>query len=113
QQGNIGQANYAASKSGQLGLMMTLAREAAFANLKDERHGPQSAGITVNAVAPGFIATEMVSAMPARVLERVTAQIPAGRLGRPDEVARVVCFLAHDASAYITGQVWAVNGGMG
>src|SRR6202043_1164243 len=79
QQGNIGQANYAASKSGQFGLMMTLAREAAFANLKDERHGPRSPGVTVNAVAPGFVATEMVASVPERVIERITAQIPAGR----------------------------------
>ena len=112
QQGNIGQANYAASKSGLFGLTMTLAREAARANLRDERHGPDSPGLTVNAVAPGFIATDMVSALPAEVIEKVTARIPAGRLGRPEEVARVVQFLCLDASAYITGQVWAVNGGL-
>jgi NAD(P)-dependent dehydrogenase (short-subunit alcohol dehydrogenase family) len=112
QQGNIGQANYAASKSGLFGLTMTLAREAARANLRDERHGPNSPGLTVNAVAPGFIATDMVTSLPAEVIEKVTARIPAGRLGRPEEVARVVQFLCLDASAYITGQVWAVNGGM-
>ena len=112
QQGNIGQANYAASKSGLFGLTMTLAREAARANLRDERHGPNSPGLTVNAVAPGFIATDMVTTLPAEVIEKVTARIPAGRLGRPEEVARVVQFLCLDASAYITGQVWAVNGGM-
>ena len=99
QQGNIGQANYAASKSGLFGLTMTLAREAARANLRDERHGPDSPGLTVNAVAPGFIATDMVSALPPEVIEKVTARIPAGRLGRPEEVARVVQFLCLDASA--------------
>jgi NAD(P)-dependent dehydrogenase (short-subunit alcohol dehydrogenase family) len=112
QQGNIGQANYAASKSGLFGLTMTLARETALANLRDERHGPQSSGLTVNAVAPGFIATEMLSTIPEHVLEKITARIPSGRLGRPEEVARVVQFLCLDASAYITGQVWAVNGGL-
>jgi acetoacetyl-CoA reductase/3-oxoacyl-[acyl-carrier protein] reductase len=66
----------------------------------------------VNAVTPGYVATDMVAAMPERVLERVRAQIPAGRLGRPEEIARVVTFLAADQSAYITGQIWAVNGGM-
>jgi 3-oxoacyl-[acyl-carrier protein] reductase len=112
QQGNIGQANYAASKSGLFGLTMTLAREAARANMRDERHGPNSPGLTVNAVAPGFIATDMVAALPESVIEKITERIPAGRLGRPAEVARVVRFLCLDASAYITGQVWAVNGGM-
>ncbi len=112
QQGNIGQANYAASKSGLFGLTMTLARETALANSRDERHGPNSAGLTVNAVAPGFIATEMLATVPEPVLEKITARIPAGRLGRPEEVARVVRFLCADASSYITGQVWAVNGGM-
>ena len=112
QQGNIGQANYAASKSGLFGLTMTLAREAARANLKDERHGPDSPGLTVNAVAPGFIATDMLATVPSAVIEKIITGIPAGRLGRPEEVARVVRFLCLDASAYITGQVWAVNGGM-
>lgn len=112
QQGNIGQANYAASKSGLFGLTMTLARETALANSRDERHGPDSPGLTVNAVAPGFIATEMLATVPEPVLEKITARIPAGRLGRPEEVARVVRFLCADASAYITGQVWAINGGM-
>jgi NAD(P)-dependent dehydrogenase (short-subunit alcohol dehydrogenase family) len=112
QQGNIGQANYAASKSGLFGLTMTLAREAARANLRDERHGPDSPGLTVNAVAPGFIATDMLATVPEAMIETLTARIPAGRLGRPEEVARVVQFLCLDASAYITGQVWAVNGGM-
>ena len=112
QQGNIGQANYAASKSGLFGLTMTLARETALANSRDVRHGPDSPGLTVNAVAPGFIATEMLATVPEPVLAKITARIPAGRLGRPEEVARVVRFLCADASSYITGQVWAVNGGM-
>ena len=112
QQGNIGQANYAASKSGLFGLTMTLAREAARANLRDERHGPDSPGLTVNAVAPGFIATDMLATVPPAVIEKIITGIPVGRLGRPEEVARVVQFLCLDASAYITGQVWAVNGGM-
>jgi NAD(P)-dependent dehydrogenase (short-subunit alcohol dehydrogenase family) len=112
QVGNIGQANYAASKSGLFGLTMTLAREAARANLKDERHGPDSPGLTVNAVAPGFIATDMLATVPPAVIEKIITGIPVGRLGRPEEVARIVQFLCLDASAYITGQVWAVNGGM-
>ncbi|HYZ30276.1 MAG TPA: 3-oxoacyl-ACP reductase family protein [Thermoleophilaceae bacterium] len=111
QTGNIGQANYAASKSGLFGLTMSLARETAFALKRAGRLDPTSVGITVNAVAPGFIETDMTDAVPPKVLDRIRAQIPFDRLGRPDEVARVVRFLAADASAYITGQVWAVNGG--
>jgi acetoacetyl-CoA reductase/3-oxoacyl-[acyl-carrier protein] reductase len=68
--------------------------------------------VTVNCVAPGFIATEMVDAVPQKALDRITAQIPLGRLGRADEVARVVHFLSSDDSAYITGQIWHINGGM-
>ncbi len=98
--GNIGQANYAAAKSGLFGLTMSLALESA------------NKGITVNCVAPGFIATEMVSALPENVLEKVIAQIPAGRLGEPDEVARVVEFLADPDSRYITGAVFSINGGL-
>jgi NAD(P)-dependent dehydrogenase (short-subunit alcohol dehydrogenase family) len=98
--GNIGQANYAASKSGLFGLTMSLALETA------------QRGITVNCVAPGFIATDMVAAVPEQALERVIAQIPVGRLGEPDEVARVVEFLAEPQSRYITGQVYSVNGGL-
>jgi NAD(P)-dependent dehydrogenase (short-subunit alcohol dehydrogenase family) len=63
-------------------------------------------------VTPGLIATDMVAAMPEKAAARLTSQIPAGRLGRPDEIARVVHFLAADASSYITGQVWSVNGGL-
>ena len=69
-------------------------------------------GITVNTVAPGYIATEMVEKIPEKVLDRVKEQIPLGRLGRPDEVARVVHFLVGDQSSYITGAVWDVNGGV-
>ena len=110
--GNIGQANYAASKSGLFGLTKSLAKEAIFALDRASRPVGDGIGLTVNAVTPGFIATDMLSSVPDRVLERIRAQIPVGRLGRPDEVARVVCFLAADDSAYITGQIWAVNGGL-
>jgi NAD(P)-dependent dehydrogenase (short-subunit alcohol dehydrogenase family) len=97
--GNIGQANYAAAKSGLFGLTMSLAQETA------------RKGITVNSVAPGYIATEMVAAVPKEALDKVVAKIPAGRLGEADEVARVVEFLADPDSAFITGQVYSVNGG--
>jgi len=111
--GNIGQANYAASKSGLFGLTKTLAREAAFLLAKSGKlSDPTSIGLTVNTVTPGFVATEMVDHIPEKVMERIVSQIPTGRLGKPDEVARVVHFLAADASSYITGQVWAINGGM-
>jgi acetoacetyl-CoA reductase/3-oxoacyl-[acyl-carrier protein] reductase len=108
---NIGQANYAASKSGLFGLTKTLAREACFQLQRAGRLTEDSIGITVNTVAPGFVATEMLSTIPEKVLERVKQQIPAGRLGRPDEIARVVHFLASDYSSFITGQVWGINGG--
>jgi acetoacetyl-CoA reductase/3-oxoacyl-[acyl-carrier protein] reductase len=111
QTGNIGQANYAASKSGLFGLTMSLAKEAAFALKRDGRLDSHGAGITVNAVAPGFIETEMLDTVPAKVLDRIRSEVPLNRLGRPDEVAQVVRFLATDAASYITGQVWAVNGG--
>ncbi len=110
--GNIGQANYAAAKSGLFGLTMTIAREAAHALGKAGRLDDGGPGLTVNAVAPGFIATEMLAAVPERVLDRIKQQIPFKRLGRPEDVARVVAFLCDDASSYVTGQVWAVNGGM-
>ena len=109
--GNIGQANYAASKSGLFGLTKTLAREAAFNLKKANKLDPKGIGLTVNAVAPGFIETEMLDSVPEKVLDGIRSQIPLGRLGHADEVARVVHFLCADASAYITGQVWAVNGG--
>jgi len=112
QQGSIGQANYAASKSGLFGLTMTLAREAAQALKKADKLSDDGVGLTVNAVAPGFIATDMVEHVPDKVVDKIKGQIPLGRLGRPEEVARVVHFLCADASSYITGQAWAVNGGM-
>jgi acetoacetyl-CoA reductase/3-oxoacyl-[acyl-carrier protein] reductase len=110
--GNVGQANYAASKSGLFGLTKTLAREAAFHLKRADKLSEDGIGITVNTVAPGYIATEMVEAVPEKALERIKGQIPLGRLGRPDEIARVVHFLAADQSSYITGAVWPVNGGM-
>ena len=109
--GNVGQANYAASKSGLFGLTTTLAREAAHALHKAGKLEDNEVGITVNAVAPGFIETDMLASVPDKVLEGIRGQVPLRRLGRPDEIARVVHFLCADASAYITGQVWAVNGG--
>jgi NAD(P)-dependent dehydrogenase (short-subunit alcohol dehydrogenase family) len=97
--GNIGQANYAAAKAGLFGLTMSLAQETA------------RKGITVNSVAPGYISTEMVQAVPKEALDRVIAKIPIGRLGEPDEIARMVEFLADPDSSFITGQVFSVNGG--
>jgi acetoacetyl-CoA reductase/3-oxoacyl-[acyl-carrier protein] reductase len=111
EQGNVGQANYAASKSGLFGLTKSLAREAAFQLQRAGKLEPDGLNVTVNCVAPGFIATEMVDAVPEKALARITAQIPLGRLGRADEVARVVRFLCSDDSAYITGQIWHINGG--
>jgi acetoacetyl-CoA reductase/3-oxoacyl-[acyl-carrier protein] reductase len=111
QTGNIGQANYAASKSGLFGLTMSLAKEAAFSLKRADRLERYGLGITVNAVAPGFIETEMLETVPEKVLDRIRSEVPLNRLGRPDEIARVVRFLAADASSYITGQIWAVNGG--
>jgi 3-oxoacyl-[acyl-carrier protein] reductase len=98
--GNPGQANYVASKAGLIGLTKTVARELASRN------------ITVNAVAPGFIQTEMTEALPEATRELMLAQIPLGRFGTSEEVAQAVAFLASDAAAYITGQVIHVNGGM-
>jgi 3-oxoacyl-(acyl-carrier-protein) reductase len=98
--GNVGQANYAASKAGLFGLTKSLALEMA------------QKGITVNCVAPGFIATEMVAAVPKEALQKVIDRIPQRRLGKPEEVARVVRFLLEDDSGYITGAVYSVNGGI-
>jgi acetoacetyl-CoA reductase len=100
QTGNVGQANYAASKAALLGLTQSLALETA------------RKGITVNCVAPGFIETEMVAAVPEAVLESIIERVPLRRLGRPHEVARVVRFLLEDESSYITGALYTVNGGM-
>jgi NAD(P)-dependent dehydrogenase (short-subunit alcohol dehydrogenase family) len=112
QRGNIGQANYAASKSGMFGLTQTLAREAAHALKKSGKLLEPGAGLTVNTVAPGYINTEMVQTVPEKVMDMIKGGIPLARLGEPEEIARVVEFLCEDASSYITGQVWAVNGGM-
>jgi NAD(P)-dependent dehydrogenase (short-subunit alcohol dehydrogenase family) len=109
--GNIGQVNYAAAKSGMFGLTKTLAREAAF-QLQKSGKLEGGLGVTVNTVTPGFIATDMLASVPEKVLEGIRAKIPMGRLGTPEEIARVVHFLAADASGYITGQVWGVNGGL-
>ena len=98
--GNVGQANYAASKAGLFGFTKSLALETA------------QRGITVNCVAPGFIETEMVAAIPEPVLAKVVEKIPQRRLGKPEEVARVVRFLLEDDSSYITGAVYSVNGGI-
>ena len=98
--GNFGQANYAAAKAGLLGLTKAVAREVA------------GKGITVNAVAPGFIETEMVTAIPEDVQERFRVQIPLQRFGKPEEVAKAVVFLVSEDTSYITGHVLNVNGGM-
>jgi len=100
QTGNAGQANYAASKAGLIGLTKAMAREVASRN------------ITVNAVAPGFVETDMTKAIAEKASGDWMSQIPLGRIGRPEEVAAAVCFLASDEASYITGQVLAVNGGM-
>ena len=110
--GNIGQVNYAASKSGLFGLTKSLAREVVFELNRAQRPAGDGIGLTVNAVTPGFIDTGMLATVPDKVLDRLRTQIPVGRLGAPGEIARVVCFLAADDSSYITGQIWAVNGGL-
>jgi len=98
--GNFGQANYVATKAGLIGMTKTLARELG------------KKGVTVNAVAPGFIATEMVAAMPENVLDAMKAKIPLGRLGEPKEIANVYAFLASDEASYINGHTLSVDGGM-
>lgn len=98
--GNAGQANYAASKAGLIGLTKSVARELA------------GRGVTVNAVAPGFVRTDMTAGLPDEVVARYEGQIPLGRLADPAEVAAVVRFLVSDAAAYVTGEVVRVDGGM-
>jgi acetoacetyl-CoA reductase len=100
QKGNIGQVNYAASKSGLFGMTQSLALEVA------------RKGITVNCVAPGYVETEMVAAVPEKALEKIVSGIPVGRLAQAHEVARAVQFLVDDDAGYITGSVVSVNGGM-
>jgi acetoacetyl-CoA reductase len=98
--GQLGQTNYAAAKAGIEGFTKSLALEGA------------KSGVTVNAIAPGYIGTEMVGAMPQEVLDKIVARVPTGRLGEPDEIARTALFLASDQSSFITGTVIAVNGGL-
>lgn len=98
--GNAGQANYAASKAGMIGLTKAAAREVA------------SRGITVNAIAPGFIETDMTEILPEKIKESSIAQIPLGKFGKPEQVAAAVAFLASEEAGYITGQVLHVDGGM-
>lgn len=98
--GNAGQANYSASKAGLIGLTKALARELA------------GRDVTCNAIAPGFIATDMTAALPQSALDSVTGAVPLRRMGRPEEVAALAVFLAGDSAAYITGEVIKVDGGM-
>jgi 3-oxoacyl-[acyl-carrier protein] reductase len=100
QAGSAGQANYAASKAGLIGLTKALAQEMA------------SRSITVNAIAPGYIATDMTKQLPEDVKEKILASVPLARMGRPEDIAAAVKFLASEDAAYITGHVLAVNGGM-
>lgn len=99
QKGQAGQANYSAAKAGDLGFTKALAQEGA------------RAGITVNAICPGYIATEMVMAVPEKVRKSIIAQIPTGRLGEPEEIARCVVFLASDDAGFVTGSTITANGG--
>jgi 3-oxoacyl-[acyl-carrier protein] reductase len=98
--GNAGQANYAASKAGMIGFTKSVAREVA------------GRGITANAVAPGYVETELTGVLPENVKEQILGQVPVGRFGEPEEIAEVVAFLAGERAAYVTGQTIAVDGGM-
>jgi len=100
QAGSVGQANYAASKAGLIGLTKALAQEMG------------SRGITVNAIAPGYVATDMTKDLPEELKQKMLATIPLGRMGTPDDIADAVKFLVSDDASYITGHVLAVNGGM-
>ncbi len=109
--GNIGQVNYTAAKAGMFGLTKTLAREACLA-LRVAGKLEKGIGVTVNCITPGLIETDMVATIPPYLVAEFLERIPAHRMGQPEEIARVVSFLASDASGYITGQVWGVNGGL-
>ena len=99
QKGQMGQANYSAAKAGDIGFTRALAQEGAFK------------GVTVNAICPGYIGTDMVMAVPEKVRDAIVAQIPVGRLGTPEEIARCVVFLASDDAGFITGSTISANGG--
>lgn len=99
QKGQVGQTNYSAAKAGMIGFTKALAQENA------------AKGITVNAIAPGYIATDMVAAIDAAILEKIVAQIPVGRLGKPDEIANAVRFLTSDDNGFMTGSTLTINGG--
>jgi acetoacetyl-CoA reductase len=100
QKGQMGQVNYSASKAGDIGFVKALAQENA------------NKGITVNAICPGYIGTEMVNAIDPEILKtKIIPLIPVGRLGKPDEIARAVCFLADEEGGFITGSTLSINGG--
>ena len=100
QMGQFGQTNYSSAKAGVFGFSKALARENAFK------------GITVNCIAPGYIDTEMVAAVSDEVMEQIIAKVPVGRLGKPEEIARAVVFLADEDAGFITGETMSINGGL-